>query len=120
MVTNTKDRPDFQPVEFDELDARLSETAARKGIPALISTAPGSSHPSKSRTQASEPNANTPKKTSIRKPINIEVPDYLWTDLKITAAKKMVSVRHLVLVALKEQGYVIAEEELIEDGRRLR
>lgn len=106
---------DFQPVEIDELDRKLSETAARKRILSMKATevmeAAGSSEPA------------TPKRplsTTRRKPLSIEVPDYLATDLKIKAAQQSVTVRHLVLTALVEAGYDIKAIDMEEDGRRLR
>lgn len=54
------------------------------------------------------------------KSLNIELPDYTWTDLKIRAAREQVSVRHIIMSALKEQGIEISEADMIEDGRRLR
>ena len=54
------------------------------------------------------------------KSINIEIPDYTWTDLKIRAAKEQVSVRHIIMSALKGQGVEISDADLVEDGRRLR
>ena len=54
------------------------------------------------------------------KTVNLELPDYVWTDLKIRAARKQTSLRHIVMAALKAAGVEIAEADMIEDGRRLR
>ena len=112
MTTSPRD---FQPVEIDELDRKLSETAARKRIPSMKATeimeATGSSTPEISKHTVS---------TAPRKPLSIEVPDYLATDLKIKAAQQSVTVRHLVLTALVEAGYDIKAVDMEEDGRRLR
>ena len=54
------------------------------------------------------------------KTLNIEVPDYAWVALKMRHAKEMVSVRYLVLTALREIGIEINEVDMIEDGRRYR
>ena len=54
------------------------------------------------------------------KPLNIEVPDYAWIAIKMRAAKEMVSVRHIIMTALKADGIDIKEADMIEDGRRLR
>jgi plasmid stability protein len=61
-----------------------------------------------------------PTPRSRMKSVNIELPDYLWTDLKIRAAKQQVSVRHIIMSALKGQGVEISDADMIEDGRRLR
>ncbi len=109
--------PDFKPVEIDELDRKLSETAARKRIPSLKAT--------ETLEQASDavpvtPTAAPRVQTAPRKPLSIEVPDYLATDLKIAAARQSVTVRHLVLSALMDAGYDIKAVDMEEDGRRLR
>ena len=54
------------------------------------------------------------------KALNIELPDYAWTELKIRAAKEQVSVRHIIMAALKQTGLPIADADMVEDGRRLR
>jgi hypothetical protein len=54
------------------------------------------------------------------KSVNIDLPDYAWTELKILAAREQVSVRHIIMRALKGQGISFAAYDLIEDGRRLR
>jgi plasmid stability protein len=52
--------------------------------------------------------------------VNLELPDYVWTDLKIRAAHKQTSVRHIVMTALQGDGITILDADMIEDGRRLR
>jgi hypothetical protein len=55
-----------------------------------------------------------------RKPLSIEVPEYLARELKVKAATEGVTVRFLVLRALVGAGYRVDGDELEEDGRRLR
>ena len=113
----TRPDPDFKPVEIDELDRKLSETAARKRIPSLKSTEVVEQA---SDEKAVAPVATPRAETAARKPLSIEVPDYLATDLKIAAARQSVTVRHLVLSALMDAGYDIKAVDMEEDGRRLR
>jgi hypothetical protein len=54
------------------------------------------------------------------KTLNIEVPDYTWIAIKMRAAREMVSVRHVIMLALKADGIEIRDADMIEDGRRLR
>ena len=54
------------------------------------------------------------------KTLNIEVPDYAWIAIKMRAAQEMVSVRHVIMLALKADGIEIKDADMIEDGRRLR
>lgn len=55
-----------------------------------------------------------------RRPLSLEVPDYLARELKVRAATEGVTVRFLVLSALAGAGYRVDSDELEEDGRRLR
>lgn len=67
---------------------------------------------------APTPNAPTPR--SRMKSLNVELPDYVWVELKSRAAREMVSVRHVIMTLLDEAGIEIAAVDLVEDGRRLR
>jgi hypothetical protein len=55
-----------------------------------------------------------------RRPLSLEVPEYLGRELKVKAATEGVTVRFLVLSALVAAGYRVDRDELEEDGRRLR
>ena len=62
-----------------------------------------------------------PARTSARRrPLSLEVPEYLARELKVKAATEAVTVRYLVLSALAAAGYRVDDDELEEDGRRLR
>lgn len=110
---------DFRPVEIDELEQRIVQTVARKRIPSLrVEDVTG---------QAADEGQGLPDKDappvfkpSPRKPLSLEVPDYLATRLKVDAAQQSVTVRHLVLSALADAGYDIKPVDMDEDGRRLR
>jgi hypothetical protein len=66
----------------------------------------------------STPDAPTPR--SRMKSLNVELPDYVWVELKSRAAREMVSVRHVIMTLLNDAGIAITPVDLIEDGRRLR
>ena len=104
-------RPAFQSVELDPIDERLEIRAAEKGIPTLV-------HPEVSRKAKRAGEGSTPR--SRMKTLNIEVPDYAWIAIKTRAAQEMVSVRHVLMSALKASGIEIKDADMIEDGRRLR
>jgi len=107
--------PTFQPVEIDQLDEKLAETASRKRMPTMTVT-PGNESTSSEPTSM-ELAINTP---APRKSISLDVPDYLATALKIAAARQSVTVRHLVLNALVDAGFEVHAVDREEDGRRLR
>jgi hypothetical protein len=66
---------------------------------------------------AAEPAA---KPASKLKTLNLELPDYVWTELKIRAAHQQTSLKHVVMKALVADGIIIQDADMIEDGRRLR
>jgi len=128
-------RPPFMPVTPDIDDTELERLAAGKGVGALVKptdapppraaevaaipqpVAPSPVVEPRTRPAAAGPVA-TPR--SRMKSINLELPDYVWTDLKIRAAHAQTSVRHIVMAALRANGIVISDADMIEDGRRLR
>lgn len=106
------DATDFQAIEIDAVDEALSVTARRKRMPSLKVEA---------ETAAVPPERVGKKpRQRRRRPLSLEVPEYLAMELKVAAATQSVTVRHLVLTALAETGYRVEPEDLEEDGRRLR
>lgn len=133
MTTSKPARPAFQAVEIDGIDERLEAQAAEKGIPTLVTpkadvaatAEPGiaTAHAviAKGTTKtgrAGGPAAATPR--GRMKTLNVEVPDYAWIEIKMRAAREMVSVRHVIMAALQANGIAINDADMIEDGRRLR
>ena len=129
MSTQKTMRPAFQSLELDPIDARLEAKAAEKGIPTLVTpkaepptaeeppmprlaAAPAPRKPGRAQTQS------TPR--SRMKGLKIELPDYAWIALKKRAAEDMVSLRHIIMMALRAQGIAINDADMVEDGRRLR
>ncbi|MEO0729178.1 MAG: hypothetical protein AAFY64_02210 [Pseudomonadota bacterium] len=129
---------DFAAIEIDPIDLKLQATAKRKRIPTLTMDATeqapelkseklgGARNPqmaaqsAPSGTPEPEPAHHPKPETARRRPLSIEVPDYLARELKVKAATEAVTVRFLVLKALSEAGYRVDDDELEEDGRRLR
>jgi len=134
MTANKPVKPAFQSVELDPMDLRLEAKAVEKGIPTLVTPKPEAAEvqvtheaPREALTPRAVPhkagrvgpsNKSTPR--ARMKTLNIEVPDYAWISIKMRAAQQMVSVRHIIMTALKEQGIDIKDVDMIEDGRRLR
>ena len=126
----SKPRPAFQSVELDPIDARLEAKAAEKGIPTLV-TPKEDDIPHEEPLAQAAPVAATPRKSSRAnskqatprsrmKGLKIELPDYVWVALKKRATEDMVSLRHLIMTALRDKGIPINDVDMIEDGRRLR
>ena len=68
--------------------------------------------------RTAEQGQSTPR--SRMKGLKIELPDYAWIALKKRAAEDMVSLRHVIMMALRAQGITINDADMVEDGRRLR
>lgn len=123
-------KPAFQSVEIDLIDKRLEEQAAEKGIPTLVK--PAAVDPAIAAgiaVQTANPVAKPAKRAPLPKPVrqrdrmvslNVEVPAYVWIELKTRAAQEMMSVKHFTLRALREQGIEVREADMVEDGRRMR
>jgi plasmid stability protein len=128
-------RTPFLPVTSDIDDDKLERLAEEKGVGSMVKTtvnknragegapAPAQADlliavPESAPALADQTSGATPR--SRMKTVNLELPDYAWTELKIRAAHKQTSVRHIVMAALKGEGFTIAEVDMIEDGRRLR
>lgn len=130
----TKQRVPFHSLTSD-LDDDIERLAAAKGVATMVkpmatSSASSSSSPmtASMATRGGEGVTLQPDEVSptVARPrgklkgINLEVPDYVWTDLKIRAAHAQTSVRHIIMKALRANGIVIADDDMVEDGRRLR
>ncbi len=122
------------PVSPDIDDDELERLARDKGVGAMVkasdavaapeprvgqgAASTGAAKPKPAPTNATPEDSPTPR--SRMKTVNLELPDYVWTDLKIRAAHAQTSVRHIVMAALQAHGVTIAAVDMVEDGRRLR
>ncbi|OCK55440.1 hypothetical protein [Bradyrhizobium sp. LMTR 3] len=117
-------RPAFVPLDTDLDDERLESLAREKGVGTLQKPQKqgeqGPKTPSPVEALLPEPPASGATPRERMKPLNTELPDYVWTELKIRAAHRQTSVRHVIMTALIKDGITIAEADLVEDGRRLR
>lgn len=122
------ERKPFMPVSNDVDDDRLEQLAREKGVGKLETPMRTDSRAGEGAAQMNTPaltstivqdaGAATPR--SKMKKVNFELPDYVWTELKIRAAHKQTSVRHVLMEALQSEGFTIHDIDMVEDGRRLR
>jgi hypothetical protein len=61
-----------------------------------------------------------PELSDIGQTLRLDVPDEVWTALKIACVHRRVTVKYLVLEALKKAGYPVDLRLIPEDGRRMR
>ncbi len=131
-MTHTPLRKPLQPLDDSDIDAAVARHAIARDIPTLM-------QPNPSRTAKAEVRENgnagapasMPKATSRPQPLrqarptrrpdqvthNFLLPGYLSKELKLKAVTDDVSVRFLVMKALKADGFHIEDADLIEDGR---
>lgn len=126
-MTKRIERPQFQ---FDdlEIDRLVEARVAAKGIPTLVppkaeeTMAPAekvNGDPARLK-EVKGPQASKNRTKRRNMFLSIEVPDYVWIALKTRAAQEMGSLRHFTLKAYRAQGIEIRDEDMMEDGRRLR
>lgn len=127
----SKQRAPFLPVSSDIDDDKLERLARDKGVGAFVKPtsnvnragegAQEAAAPVAPKLKAATPAADTGATPRSRmKTVNLELPDYVWTELKIRSAHRQTSVRHIIMTALKGDGISIADVDMVEDGRRLR
>jgi hypothetical protein len=118
------ERKPFMPVSNDVDDDRLEQLAREKGVgkmetPMRPECRGGEVPPTAPEPDSELRNSGATPRSKMQK-VNFEAPDYLSTELKIDAAEKNTSVRHVIMLALKKAGFTIMDIDMIEDGRRLR
>ena len=129
-MATPRPRPAFQSVELDPIDARLEAKAAEMGIPTLVNPKVEETSVDEAEVPL-EPVATVSRKATRTAPkqatprsrmrgLKIELPDYVWVSLKKRAAEEMVSLRHVIMTALRDKGIPINDADMIEDGRRFR
>jgi hypothetical protein len=74
----------------------------------------------RSRAKVAKPPIGKATPRNKLKTVNIELPDYTWTELKIRAANQQTTVKHVILKCLRANGITVREADMIPDGRRLR
>ena len=131
MTTEPMTKQPFQPFNLD-LDDQLERIAQAKGVPALTTppVLPDHEpplHPAEEGVQqAFAPASQQPAATAgfpVKPPpceARVKVPDYLMMELKMETVRRRVSLNHLFLSGLRATGFTVHDEDMIEDGRRLR
>lgn len=124
-----QERAPFRPLTPEIDDDRLEQLARDKGVGVLARPAKTVQAPQQTpatpdvgvptiKVSVTNDTGATPR--SRMKTVNLELPDYVWTEIKIRAVQKQTSLRHVVMSALLADGVTIADADMIEDGRRLR
>lgn len=95
----TKQRTPSQPLDED-FDSKIETLAREKGVSTMVkpdrteqgpgagNTAPAAIMTPSSRMEAAEVSAEMAASRTATKTLNVELPDYVWTALKIRAAER--------------------------------
>jgi hypothetical protein len=112
----------IQPIDFDVATRAIDKFSHERKIPSMVVAPPAEQERGADALPAAsgEPApAETRKRRSIQR-IPVELPDYAFQDLKRRALDNRCSARHIVMKALRAYGIHIDDEDMPEDGRRLR
>lgn len=114
MMTDkpNKFRPIAVPLDVD--DAALDRVNSRLGVPTLTKPAANSV-----ATKQVEPDVHAVERVALEK-LTIELPSYLADALRRAAVERRTTARHLVMLALRKDGFQVEDSDLVPDGRRVR
>mgnify|MGYP000915254231 CR=1 FL=1 len=104
-------RPIAAPLDVD--DAALDRINASLGVPTLTK-------PVANRRQPDELAPAVPDVRTPLEKLTVEIPSYVMDAVKRAALDRRTTVRHVILTALKAEGFEVAEADLVPDGRRRR
>lgn len=111
------ERKPFVDLSADIDDTRLERLAQEKGVATMVKTAP---QPEQGAEVSPEPvldPESSPTPRSKMKNLNIEIPAYVWTELKVRAAHCGTTIRHVIMTSLVSEGFEIRPADMFEDGR---
>lgn len=118
------ERKPFISVDAD-IDERLERLAGEKGVATLIKPAneQGEGLKQQHAQSAAKPEpavdpATVPTPRTQMQSVKIEIPDYVYTELRVRAAHRRTTIKHVIMTSLRLEGFEIREADMIEDGRR--
>jgi len=113
-------RKPFLALDAEIDDSRLERLAEEKGVATLVKSAseagqgakPARRHEQKVSLEA------VPTPRNHMKNFSIEIPDYVWKELKMRAFHRGTTIKHVIMTSLVAEGFDIRDADIIEDGRR--
>ena len=114
----------IQPIDFDVATRAVEKFSQERKIPSMVFPGEGEGTSDKTQLPALHPVEPLPLPVRReRRPVQripVELPDYVAEDVKRRALDGHCSARHIIMRALRAYGIHIADEDMPEDGRRLR
>lgn len=113
----------IEPIDFDVATRAVEKFSQERKIPSMVfpgnGVGEGATRTAAESTNETQNLAALRKQRSIQR-IPVELPDYVADDVKRRALDGHCSARHIIMRALRAYGVHIADEDMPEDGRRLR
>ncbi len=101
-------KPNFRPIApLDVDDDALERVNERLGVPTMV---PPVAKAQQDVVTASRPAVPPPRR---QQKLTVRIPGYLVDALKRSALEQRTTVRHLVLLALQKDGYVVKPADLL-------
>lgn len=109
-------RPIASPLSVD--DTALDRVNEQLGVPTMVRPRQASAPQEAARTAPVAERSPAPPPVRAQEKLTAELPIYLMDALKQEAARRRVSVRHLVMLGLQATGFTIMAEDMVPDARR--
>ncbi len=101
-------KPNFRPIApLDVDDHALERVNERLGVPTMVRP------PAKSQQDAVTASRHAVQPPRRQQKLTVRIPGYLVDVLKRNALEQRTTVRHLVLLALQKDGYVVEASDLL-------
>jgi hypothetical protein len=111
----------IQPIDFDVATRAVDKFSQERKIPSIVFPTPdeeGRGASDRVALPVPPPTEKRPRRSVQRVPV--ELPQYAFEDIKRRALQHRCSARHVIMKALRAYGVHIDDEDMPEDGRRLR
>jgi hypothetical protein len=111
----------IQPIDFDAATRAVDKFSHDRKIPSMVIPPPAQegrgvgAHP-----VPTEEAPAIPRKSRSVQRVPVELPYYAFEELKRRALESRCSARHIIMKALRGYGIRIDDEDMPEDGRRIR
>lgn len=110
----------FKSLDFDAAAVAVERVSQSHNIPTLTFPQEGRGGETKAPAATIAPPAPAPEKSRLTERMPVTLPAYVAADIRQRALNAKTSYRFIIMQALKRGGIAIADEDLVEDGRRVR
>lgn len=109
-------RPNFRPIApLDVPDAALERVNDALAVPTMVRAQPKPAAPPPPAEARPVAMLSPPRR---EEKLTTRLPGYLVDAMKVRALQQRTTVKHLMLLALRDAGFAVAAEDLAPDARR--